>query len=260
MGKKPAGAASPGQQPGKGAKRPAAADAADIDNLFARLPKRNARAPGGGGDSAAADAPGRARGPGSGFPAGVAPPSRPVGRPRGGEPPVRRDKPVVKSRPHYLDNGEKLVPVRCGKYERRDTLRGQRPLTPKPCDAVQHTVRRDGSRTGCRCTSRSMTSLTCKRCVPSAATSHTHHRLNAAAVRAAQDQAKQQAGPLNGGKCPFDCWCCVVRSARCMSATLCSALFSSMSIHSLFSSDAATAAAAGGAQGAGGGARQLQCV
>ena len=125
MGKKPASAPPPGQQPGKGAKRPAEADAADIDDLFAQLPKRNARAPGGGDDSAAADAAGRARGAGSGFPADGVRPGRPVGRPLGGEAPVRRDKPVVKGRPHYLDNGEKLVPVRCGKTS--ETRRSLRP-------------------------------------------------------------------------------------------------------------------------------------
>ena len=165
MGKKPASAPPPGQQPGKGAKRPAAADAADIDDLFAQLPKRNARAAVSGGDSAAAGAAGRVRGPGSGFTADGVPPGRPVSRPRGGEAPVRRDKPVVKGRPHYLDNGEKLVPVRCGHKLGGISARRRSDFRYAHASRI---ARRDASRTGCRCTSRSMTSLTCKRCVHTA--------------------------------------------------------------------------------------------
>ena len=138
MGKKPAGAQPPGQQPSKAAKRPAAADAADIDALFAQLPKRNARAPAGGADSAAADAPGRARG---GAPADGVLPSRPASRARGGDPPARRDRPVVKGRSHFLDSGERLVPVRCEEIRER-SLPMRPPLTPQSCDAALSAPRR----------------------------------------------------------------------------------------------------------------------
>ena len=138
MGKKPAGAQPPGQQPSKAAKRPAAADAADIDALFAQLPKRNARAPAGGADSAAADAPGRARG---GAPADGVLPSRPASRVRGGDPPARQDRPVVKGRSHFLDSGERLVPVRCEEIRER-SLPMRPPLTPQSCDAALSAPRR----------------------------------------------------------------------------------------------------------------------
>ena len=84
----------------QGKKRAASDTAAVIDDLFAAIPKRAAREAPAEPEEAPASKP-KAR--------GAAAPGKPAA---GGE---RRPEPRRKQQEYFLDNGEKIVPVRCGR-------------------------------------------------------------------------------------------------------------------------------------------------